>query len=260
MKDHSLKEIKHLYQNGQWTYEDLLELVKIDRRAGLLAFVESCMRQRQRERLLLFHYERMATFEKALWFAGKKWIAGLDEVGRGPLAGPVVTACVILHPEKPILGLRDSKKLSAIQRQLLDLEIRDKALAFSIHAHSAQTIDTINILAATKDSMVHAIQQLPIQAEHLLIDALHLPIEVPQTSIIKGDDSSISIAAASILAKVFRDGLMQTYDPLYPVYGFAHNMGYGTSEHIAALKQHGPCPIHRLSFIRNFLSVNESIG
>ena len=195
--------------------------------------------------------------------ADVRFIAGIDEAGRGPLAGPVVAACCILPKDAVILYLNDSKKVTALRREAMLPEIKEKAIAYGIGIIDEKRIDEINILQADYEAMRIALQQTSamLQAKGLadapgllLNDAVTIPgIDIPQESIIKGDAKSVSIAAASILAKVTRDHLMEEYDALYPEYGFARNKGYGTKEHIEALKRLGPCPIHRHSFIGHFV-------
>ncbi len=195
--------------------------------------------------------------------ADVRFIAGIDEAGRGPLAGPVVAACCILPKDAVILYLNDSKKVTALRREALLPEIKEKAIAYGIGIVDEKRIDEINILQADYEAMRIAVQKTSamLQAKGLadapgllLNDAVTIPgVEIQQESIIKGDAKSVSIAAASILAKVTRDQLMEAYDTLYPEYGFARNKGYGTKEHIEALKRLGPCPIHRHSFIGHFV-------
>ena len=194
----------------------------------------------------------MCAYERK--FAGKGLIAGIDEVGRGPLFGPVAAAAVILDPETEILYLNDSKKLSESRREALYDEIMEKAVAVGLAMVSAERIDEINILQATYEAMRAAVSKLSPQPDFLLVDAVTISrLSIPQCPIIKGDAKSRSIAAASIIAKVSRDRLLQQYDALYPGYGLAKNKGYGTAEHIKALKELGPTPLHRRSFIRNFM-------
>ena len=195
--------------------------------------------------------------------ADVRFIAGIDEAGRGPLAGPVVAACCILPKDAVILYLNDSKKVTALRREAMLPEIKEKAIAYGIGIVEEKRIDEINILQADYEAMRIALQQTNemLQAKGLadapgllLNDAVTIPgVDIPQESIIKGDAKSVSIAAASILAKVTRDHLMEEYDAVYPEYGFARNKGYGTKEHIEALKRLGPCPIHRHSFIGHFV-------
>jgi len=180
-------------------------------------------------------------------------IAGIDEAGRGPLAGPVVAAAVILYPGAEILGINDSKKLSEKAREALYPEILERSMAVGIGIVSAGRIDEINILQATYEAMRKAVSQLCFQPDVLLVDAVTIPgIGIRQVPIIKGDAKSLSIGAASIIAKVTRDRMMRELDEVYPEYGFAAHKGYGTAAHIAALKEYGPCPIHRTSFISHF--------
>ncbi|MGN1267156.1 MAG: ribonuclease HII [Dorea sp.] len=183
-----------------------------------------------------------------------QYICGIDEVGRGPLAGPVVAGAVILPKDDPILYLNDSKKLSEKKREALYDEIMEKAVATGIGIVSPARIDEINILQATYEAMRMAIKNLKVRPDLLLNDAVTIPeVDIPQIPIIKGDAKSISIAAASIIAKVTRDRLMVEYDKVLPGYDFASNKGYGTKAHIAGLKEQGPSPIHRATFIKNFV-------
>ena len=187
-------------------------------------------------------------FEKQAWATGAKLVAGLDEVGRGSLFGPVVAAAVILDPGYRIRGLRDSKLLPAERRETLAPRIREHCIAWAIASVDATIIDEINIYQASKRAMLEAVQQLTPAPDHLLIDALRIAHDCPQTPIIHGDARSASIAAASIIAKVERDRMMRDLDPVYPVYGLASNKGYSTPKHIASLREHGPSPLHRQSF------------
>lgn len=187
-------------------------------------------------------------FERELWNKGSRLIAGVDEVGRGSLFGPVVAAAVILDPEDRIRGLRDSKLLPAERREVLAERIRDRAIAWSIAAVDAARIDQINIYHASRLAMVEAVSQLAPAADHLLIDALRIDFACPQTPIIHGDALSASIAAASIIAKVERDRMVREWDPVFPLYGLASNKGYYTRKHVKALREYGPSPLHRQSF------------
>jgi ribonuclease HII len=187
-------------------------------------------------------------FEKRAWIGGARLVAGVDEVGRGSLFGPVVAAAVILDPGYRVRGLRDSKLLLAERREMLAERIRAHAIAWAIAAVDAAQIDQINIYQASRVAMRQAVLSLRPSADHLLIDALRLDCELPQRAIIHGDALSASIAAASILAKVERDRMVREWDPVFPVYGLASNKGYSTPHHLAALRQHGPSPLHRQSF------------
>jgi ribonuclease HII len=187
-------------------------------------------------------------FEKLAWAAGARLVAGVDEVGRGSLFGPVVAAAVILNPQDRIRGLRDSKLLERERRELLAERIRERAVAWAIAAVDAAKIDQINIYHATRLAMVHAVEQLSPTPDHLLIDALRIDSPCAQTKIIHGDALSASIAAASIIAKVERDRMVTQWDPVFPVYKLASNKGYYTPSHIRSLREHGPSPLHRQSF------------
>ena len=206
--------------------------------------------------------EEMLSFERELWSAGKAFIAGVDEVGRGPLAGPVVTVAVILPRElgasaaetarlrELLLGVDDSKKLSPKQRDRLFDQIKEAAVCWAVGRREPQRIDEINILEATKEAMADAIGALPVKPDHVLIDAVSLKsLRIPQTAIIKGDARSVSIAAASILAKVTRDREMVEMAKIWPGYAFESNKGYGTAAHYEGLAAFGPCPIHRKTFL-----------
>jgi ribonuclease HII len=188
-------------------------------------------------------------YENQLYAKGCKYVCGVDEVGRGPLAGPVVCAAVIMPTDDLIEGVDDSKKLTAKKREKLAELIKEKAIAWAICRVEAEVIDQINILQATRLCMKQAIESLKITPDYVIVDGnMTLDIDIPQMSIIKGDASSYSIGAASIIAKVFRDKLMEDYAKEYPFYGFEKNAGYGTALHINGIKEHGLCPIHRRSF------------
>ncbi len=200
------------------------------------------------------------TFEREYAAKGFSAVAGVDEVGRGPLAGPVVCAAVImpLEDEKRVLGVDDSKKLSKRKREKLAEEIKKAALAYCIQEVDEETIDAVNILQATRLGMKRAVESLPLPADMVLTDGnMTLDIKAPQRSIIKGDALVYSIGAASILAKVYRDKLMEERAAEYPEYGFERNAGYGTAEHIAAIKKVGICKIHRRTFVKNFWDGKE---
>lgn len=187
-------------------------------------------------------------FEKQAWAAGATLVAGVDEVGRGSLFGPVVAAAVILDRNYRIRGLRDSKLLPAQRREQLAKRIREHCVALAVASVDATVIDEINIYHASKRAMLEAVRQLSPAADHLLIDALRIEHDCAQTPIIHGDARSASIAAASIIAKVERDRMMREWDAVYPLYGLASNKGYSTRKHIASLREHGPSPLHRQSF------------
>lgn len=187
-------------------------------------------------------------YEKLAWATGATLVAGVDEVGRGSLFGPVVAAAVILDPQYRIRGLRDSKLLPAEKREILASRIREHSLAWAIAAVDAARIDQINIYHASREAMQEAVASLNPTAEHLLVDAMKLNCDLPQRAIIHGDALSASIAAASILAKVERDRMIAEWDPVFPIYRLASNKGYSTPKHLAALREHGPSPLHRQSF------------
>ncbi len=214
------------------------------------------MRQLKGERLEaeLARLEGMRQYERQ--YGDFVFICGIDEAGRGPLAGPVAAGAVILPQDCQILYLNDSKKLSEKRREELFAEIQEKAVACGVGIVSAERIDAINILQATYEAMRQAVSRLAVKPDLLLNDAVTIPqVEIRQVPIVKGDAKSVSIAAASILAKVTRDHIMIEYDRLYPQYGFAKHKGYGTAAHIEALRAYGPCPIHRRTFIRNFIQI-----
>ena len=229
--------------------------LEADERKGVQAAVASAKRkyekyQKEQERL-----EEIMAFEREGYALGYELIAGIDEVGRGPLAGPVVAAAVILPKECKIEGVNDSKKLSEKKREELYDVILEKAVTYGIGVVSNERIDEINILQATYEAMREALSKLNPPAEYILADAVTIPlVEIKQKPIIKGDAKSMSIGAASIVATVYRDRMMQEYDKIYPGYGFASNKGYGAAEHIDGLHKKGVTPIHRRSFIKNILS------
>lgn len=223
-----------------------------DERSGAMKIVESARKKLQAYHDECARTETMKRFENE--HSDKEYIAGIDEVGRGPLAGPVVTAAVILPKDCNILYINDSKKVAEKKREELYDIIMEQATAVSIGIEDVATIDEINILQATYSAMKKAIEGLDVTPDLILADAVTIPgVDIPQVSIIKGDAKSISIAAASIIAKVTRDRMMVQYDEIFPEYGFAGNKGYGAKVHIDAIKAYGPCPIHRRTFIKNFV-------
>lgn len=232
-------------------YSRLASLLLQDKRSGIQKLGASLNRQYARHQQALAKCEQMHAAETAAYQKGYRQIAGLDEVGRGPLAGPVVCAAVILPPTSRILHVDDSKKLSARQREALNEQILAEAIDVKIGLRDPEVIDTVNILNATKQAMTEAVARLEPQPDLLLVDAVRLDVPMDTQAVIHGDAVCYSIAAASIVAKVYRDRLMQAYHREYPQYGFDRNMGYGTAEHIAAIKKYGLTPIHRLSFVKN---------
>ena len=249
----TMKDIRaHFASAKEGEYNALFQHYENDERSGVQKLI-----QQYRKKLQALENERARTeimkeYEHKYEHLG--YLCGIDEVGRGPLAGPVVAGAVILPKDCDILYINDSKKLTAVKREELYDEIMEKAVAAGIGMVSPQRIDEINILQATYEAMREAISKLEPAPDILLNDAVTIPeVTIPQVPIIKGDAKSISIGAASIIAKVTRDRLMVEYDQILPEYGFASNKGYGSAEHIAALKKYGPSPIHRRSFIHNFI-------
>jgi ribonuclease HII len=227
---------------------DLLKLLETDERQGAKKLYRTYSNRMLEAEAEFRRLEIMCSYEKQCSSNGKKLIAGVDEVGRGPLAGPVVAAAVIL-PEGYILhGVNDSKKLSEKKREALYERIIEDAVCYSVYLVQPDKIDEINIYQASKLAMTEAVCQLTVQPDQLLIDAMEVPLTIDQMKIIKGDEKSISIAAASIVAKVTRDRYMKKLDHMYPHYGFKSNMGYGTKEHLDALRSFGVTEIHRKTF------------
>ena len=251
----SISEIKAELENADKdTRESLLELCKKDTRKGVLKLVEKYEKQKAAMVEELERLKKMHEFEDK--YSEYEYIAGIDEAGRGPLAGPVVAASVILPKDCEISYLNDSKQLSAKRRDELFDEIKQKAIAYGIGIVSQGRIDDINILQATYEAMREAIGRMSEKQnpDLLLVDAVHIPdVDIKQVGIVKGDAKSVSIAAASILAKVTRDRFMVEMDKLYPEYGFASHKGYGSKFHIEAIKKYGASPIHRQTFIKNFV-------
>ena len=231
---------------------DFIARYEKDERSGVKSLVEKAGKRIQKLEAEYARIENLKKYEKEYADAG--YICGIDEVGRGPLAGPVVAGAVILPKDCDILYINDSKKLSASMREKLYDEIMEKAVATGIGMAGPGRIDEINILQATYEAMRMAIGNLKVQPDLLLNDAVTIPeVEIPQVPIIKGDAKSVSIAAASIIAKVTRDRLMVEYDKVLPGYDFASNKGYGTKKHIEGLKELGPSPIHRRTFIKKYI-------
>lgn len=252
----SIQEIKERFKNTPiQELPAFCEIYRADERKGVQKLVEQGHKriaalEKEKERL-----KQMREFEREYEHLG--YICGIDEVGRGPFAGPVVAGAVILPPDCEILYVNDSKQLSEKMREQIYDEIMEKAVSVAVGYASPQRIDEINILQATYEAMREAVSKLAVTPQILLNDAVTIPqITIPQVPIIKGDAKSISIAAASIVAKVTRDRLMREYDKIMPEYGFASNKGYGSKEHIEAIKKYGPTPIHRRSFIHNVTGEN----
>ena len=244
----TIKEIKEQLANIQRLDDPLLAELEQDSRSGVIQAIAKRKREIQKridedERL-----EGMLAYEKECYARGIELIAGVDEVGRGPLAGPVVAAAVILPKACKIPGLNDSKKIPKSKHKEIYEAVLQEAIAIGIGIKDNHVIDQVNIYEATKLAMMEAVGQLEPQPQHLLIDAMKLDLPISQISIIKGDANSLSIAAASIVAKVTRDQMMEEFDREYPGYDFAQNAGYGTAKHLAGLDKLGVTPIHRRSF------------
>ena len=252
-KKQSISAIREIFAAASETELPALYLeYEEDSRAGVQNLIQKYQKQEEALKKERERTEQMKIYEHKYEDLG--WICGIDEVGRGPLAGPVVAGAVILPPDCRILYLNDSKQLTAKKRDELYDVIMREAVAVGIGYASPARIDEINILQATYEAMREAISKLSVKPDVLLNDAVKIPqVDIRQVPIIKGDAKSVSIAAASIVAKVTRDRLMEEYDKVLPGYGFASNKGYGSAEHIAALKEIGPSPIHRQSFIGHFV-------
>ena len=247
----SIQEIKEEFKRA--TVKELpalMENYREDQRKGVRSLLEQAWKRLEKLEAERVRLEKMRAYEHEYEHLG--YVCGIDEAGRGPFAGPVVAGAVILPKDCEILGLNDSKQISEKRREELYEEIIEKAVAAETGFASPARIDEINILQATYEAMREAVGKLPVRPQILLNDAVTIPgIEIPQVPIIKGDSKSLSIAAASIVAKVTRDRLMREYDKIMPEYGFASHKGYGSREHIEALRKYGPSPIHRKTFIRN---------
>ena len=253
MNEKSVSAIRSEFKAA--SYDELPDLISeysSDERSQVMELVKKAGRRISDLEKEVARIEIMKEYEKK--YSEFEFICGIDEVGRGPLAGPVVAGAVILPKDCDILYLNDSKQLTEKKREELYDKIMEKAVGVGLGYNCPERIDTVNILNATYEAMREAVSKLPVKPDILLNDAVTIPgIGIRQIPIIKGDAKSISIAAASIVAKVTRDRLMVEYDEIYPEYGFSSNKGYGSAMHIAALKKYGPTPIHRRSFIGNFV-------
>ena len=244
----TIKEISVLLQQTS-TPEPWMKTLEEDHRAGVKSELRKWYRNYEKKQQLDQMLQEKTRFDASYKTHEGALVAGVDEAGRGPLAGPVVCAAVILPAEAPqLLGLDDSKKLSIHERNRLSTIIKEIAISFSVHIQSAARIDEINIFAATRESMEMAVTSLDIQPDIVLADAMTLQVDCRTESIIKGDAQSLAIAAASILAKTARDQLMNGLHEEFPMYNFSKNAGYGTEEHVQALRLHGPCEHHRKTF------------
>ncbi|MFA5528368.1 MAG: ribonuclease HII [Peptostreptococcales bacterium] len=255
IKKLSVKELKKIIEKlDKEKYIEFAEKLNKDSRNTVKEMAQQLYSHYNKYKIEYSRIEKMKEFEERLYEKGVSLIAGIDEVGRGPLAGPVVTAAVVLPKDFFVLGINDSKKLTERKREELYALITEKAIDIGIGIVDNRAIDEMNILNATKLAMKVAVERLKRKPEHLLIDALVLgELDIEQTGIVKGDEKSVSIAAASIVAKVTRDRMMVNYHKKYPFYNFQSNKGYGTREHYEGLESNGPCEIHRKSFLKNLL-------
>ena len=253
---YTISQIKEILSLIHSIEDPMFQQLSLDMRKGVQTALKSCQKRIEKEQKRAEHFIEMQYYEKLAYQEGACFIAGVDEVGRGPLAGPVVAAAVILPKNIEDLGFDDSKKLSASKREEIYRLIQEKAIAIGIGIVDADIIDQVNIYQASRLAMQQAVSELKIQPDYLLIDAMKIDVNTPQIGIIKGDAKSISIAAASIVAKQVRDQMMQEFDELYPGYDFANNAGYGTAKHLEGLTLKGISPIHRKTFapIKNFSS------
>ena len=246
-KHASLSQLKQDLNDVVSLNDERLATLRLDSRKGAQQLLTQIERRVEKNRLAEAAFQNRLKYERDFWAQGDQ-VAGIDEVGRGPLAGPVVTSAVILPHDFDIPLVNDSKQLTAKERERLYPLILEQALAVSVGIGSPKLIDQINIYQATRVAMRRAVMGLGVVPQQLIVDAMQIPVQVPQTRLIKGDAKSASVAAASIVAKVYRDHLMATYDVLYPGYGFANNAGYGTKEHLTGLADRGVTPIHRTTF------------
>lgn len=242
-----ISEIK-LLLNEDSVSKQIIKELENDDRSGVKKLLQNYKNKQEKKFFLKKEYEKRTEFENKCYNKGYNYICGIDEVGRGPLAGPVVAAAVILKKDSYFEGLNDSKKLSKVKREKLCEQIKKEAISYSIIEIDNIEIEKYNIYRATQIAMLRAIEGLTVNPDFLLIDAMPLDVTIPNVSIVKGDEKSISIAAASIIAKVYRDNLMVEYSKKYPHYDFENNAGYGTPKHLAGIEKYGICSIHRRDF------------
>ena len=247
-KSPSIRQLTELFKQITDEHDPLLTEYAADPRTGVQKLMATTQHRLAKLALEKRAFEQRFFYERQFQQQGHHLIAGIDEVGRGPLAGPVVTCAIILPDDFDVIEVNDSKQLSDHQREALYPQILNQAIAVGIGTASAQQIDHLNIYQATRVAMLAAVQHLKVKPDQLLIDAMQIDSAIPQLKLIHGDAKSVSIGAASIVAKVFRDHLMQSYDVLYPGYEFAHNAGYGTKAHLQGLEDLGPSKIHRRTF------------
>lgn len=253
MKNLSIKEIKEKVIKKEINLNNLIEIYQFTKKKGIKNLFINELKKEIKNMQLINKYNLMNSFENQYLTKGYKLICGIDEVGRGPLAGPVVSAAVIINPNKKIYGVDDSKKLSYKKREELFKQIINNAIAYNYSFVSNSVIDDINILNATKLSMQEAISNLKIKPDILFIDSESIKSDISQISIVKGDEKSNAIAQASIIAKVIRDRFMIKMHDIYPAYSFNENKGYGTNKHIEAIKKYGLTKIHRKSFLDKYI-------
>lgn len=247
-KEFTIQQIReHLKQINDMK-DPFVQSLRDDPRKGVQAALKQLNKRVIKREDAREAFHQRFKYEQALWNDGHQYVAGIDEVGRGPLAGPVVTCAVILDDSFDLIEVTDSKLLSRHEREQLYLRIVDEAVEVSIAVNPSTVIDQLNIYAATQQAMIRSVNSLNHRPSHLIVDAVPLNINIPQTTLIKGDRKSISVAAASIVAKEYRDHLMADYARLYPGYGFEENMGYGTKQHLEGLAKLGATPIHRKTF------------
>ncbi|MCH4165630.1 MAG: ribonuclease HII [Lentilactobacillus diolivorans] len=251
----TISDIKKILKETRSLNDPLFAKFSHDSRKGVQMAIQSAKTRIQAQQRRLAAFEHRFKYERELWHKGIHYIAGVDEVGRGPLAGPVVAAAAILPKDFDLIDVNDSKQLTPEKRLSLAPIIRKEALCVSIGLVSNEKIDQFNIYQATRMAMKQAIESLSPSPEEIIVDAMQINVPIDQIRLIKGDAKSISVSAASVVAKVYRDQLMDDYAKIYPQYDFHHNAGYGTAKHLAALKKYGPTPIHRRSFspVQKFL-------
>lgn len=248
MRKQTISEIKQLLSDVTAVSDPLFTQLKNDPRKGVQTALHAAAARIHKQQAAVVAFEHRFEYERHFWQQGINYVAGVDEVGRGPLAGPVVSAAVILPKDFDLVQVNDSKQLTPAVRAELAPKIQQVAISIGIGLVDNQGIDELNIYQATRVAMKQAVEKLDPQPEEIIVDAMQIPVPIKQTRLIKGDAKSISVSAASIIAKVYRDHLMDEYAKQYPAYDFPHNAGYGTAKHLAALKAYGPTPIHRMTF------------
>lgn len=258
----TIKEITNAL-NATDNYEDWMEELEKDERAGVQKAYAQWKRKLEKKQLLIEQYNEKFTFDQSYLPFENAYIAGVDEAGRGPLAGPVVTASVILPNDRceALIGINDSKQLSKKNRAQFAEVIKEYAVSYSVHFQSVEEIDRLNIFEATKQSMKQSIESLSIRPDYCILDAITVPISIPQQSIVKGDAQSLAIGAASILAKHYRDEYMDKLHEQFPEYGFDQHAGYGTKKHLEAIEKYGVTIHHRKSFepIKSMIARKEEM-